>query len=360
MRARILLITPLILGAPSMAIAESHGGAHKVGFSYHIMHDYDDDGFAKVDGADAPRKTFTTNANAYVDLSGSMGDSSYQLYMNTLGGNLDSAVEVAMAKTMICKGMTVGVGRDYANQGGYDNALFDGQTIMPSMYTTTYTPLPLSSNILQLESDFGAGGTVTLQVLDDVTVTDANGDGIADAGSKGQFNEAPQSQPTFALEWIGNFGMVSPMIQYFAYDQGHSMYASLGLGVMVSGANIHFDYITDSRAVKVGGKDEKNAITNLVLDVDYNAGMVTPFLKYANHSTKQAVTDVKGNQSIADTSDNFTQILVGTTVNMYDHMQPYLAVKMSSADVLKDTTKPTGSTDSKSAQSIILGIRGAF
>jgi hypothetical protein len=255
--------------------------------------------------------------------------------------------------------MSVVVGRDFANQGGWDNFNWLYDTMMVSPYTEAFMPF---SNNDMVEFQFNSIG-LNLQLVNDEPL-----DGSHNGSDR---------QPAWILEYTKAFGPVTPLIQYGSYDLNKSYYLAAGLAYNDSGLDVYFDYVMDKRALP-NDLDKQNTHTNIVLDLAYTAGDFKPFVKFAKYDVKQEGTDLKantivndpdtaGNESIesVDTlsglgknySDNATSYAVGTKfLGISPSFIPFLAINSISGKFANSASKETTRTD----MTIRAGVYGQF
>jgi hypothetical protein len=182
-------------------------------------------------------------------------------------------------------------------------------------------------------------GDLTLQLTNDVT---------PGTGGTGWNTRARQ---TWNLEWKGDIAGIRPIVQYGAYDEGHSSHFDLGLMVDIAGFDLTADYmmVANSRkTAKADGSGSKSKLDNgnrFSLKVSYEIkGMMKPTLYYSNYMNKLNTAD-PGANSAAATWDHEGQVL-GVSVaatGLSANYSPYLAVDTQGGKFIVGTSKKTRS-----------------
>jgi hypothetical protein len=336
------------------------------GFNYDVNVSHSDNGFQKQDGAKDPAATVSIGQTAYLSFNLETTDSVVgDAYVNLMADNFHDMVEVAKASKGFGKMFTLAAGKDYLKFGGYDNMNNGYATIFVSPYTANLAPMATSQTMAMATAHMGVVGNLSLMVTNDVVAgTDADSDGVDDVTGDNiswLHHNTSTKQPAYMVEWTGTFGPVTPLLQYLSYDIAKSHQISFGAKLDLAGLVAYVDYVHDLRAANTAAGNRMTNFRNVVADVSYNAGEVTPFVKYATFSAIQPDTDHQGNQSATSYNDNGTTWMVGVNVNaISDSFVPYLAVVQASSDVLKDNTAVSGSTETKTNLSMMVGVSGSI
>lgn len=321
---------------------------------------YTDNGFEKNPGEAKPRSTVAFTNNACVSVTLPAADQVVgNAYINLMAPDMPTAIELATVQKTFNNGVMVTVGKNYANYGGYDykNFIYNALTVSP--YTQYNLPINGDQPMVIVSKDFGVAGNFALTFTNDIVKTANNN----------AFNKV-NGQPATLLEWTGTFGVAAPLVQIVPYDGGHSLHTAFGVKFDVHGVVAYVDYVMDSRAANINGKTKKTVYSSYDADITYNAGMVSPFLKFGAFSAKQPDSDTKGNSPGFDSTgavthetydDNGTSWNIGVKLNQFGGtFVPYLAYVGRSSTLLKDATMPAGSTESRSSATFVLGAQGVI
>jgi hypothetical protein len=329
----------------AFAGAVNFGGEElKLGVEYHAEFSYKDNGLMEADKGDEQTKTTNIGlSEANLTLVGKLSKD-VTLDMNWSAARASGNWFLVDYQAM--DALMVRVGQDAANIGGWENEndLYD--IFAKSIYNTNFRPWG-ASGFIEVQYDLGSAGKVGLQFLNDV---------VGDAASL-RFNNASK-QPTGILEYRGNFGMVSPLVQVGTYDANHSMVYSLGVNLKVADLDAYIDYTADNMALREtlgSSKEVITAHTSLVADLRYTLNQVQYFLKYSMYDQKQEPTDIKVNAKAGEFSDNGSRWAVGARCNWVTAYNPYLALQSSSG---KWTNPKDSKEKSYSEMDILFGVMG--
>lgn len=346
-----LIASALLAGIPLVANAET-----KIGFDYDVSMNWNDQGMSKAKGADDPDTLYSTAQNAYLNASGQINEKdSFAVAVHiSESKNTSDAVEVAKATHRFNNMLSLTVGKNLVNQGGLDNwnATFDAY--FNGAYTMNHIPLAAYQPMVQVDVNTGTGGTITLQVTDDVSgpVTDSTG-----ACTSNCTNYSEGTQPATLIQWKGDFGAVSPLLQIVPYDAGNSMAFAVGAAFGGGPFSGWADFNQDTRAAKslTGGDATKDVYTTVTLNLTYDAGGIVPYLKYSSMDVEQD-TNLKGN-SAAGTYDDNADILgigVGFT-KISDNFAPYISIVRTTSDIIVGTD-----TETRTEQNVAIGFSGSM
>ncbi|MGE0174866.1 MAG: hypothetical protein AB7T49_18890 [Oligoflexales bacterium] len=327
--------------------AQGFAQAPKLGFQYRTDIIHDDHGIEKTDTNKPSKTTDLSLEAANLTATGSVNEKvSYDVNYSLAEGELAwGFVKYAMMDML-----TLEVGKDFTNQGGWDNYNWLYDTILVSPYTANSLPIPDGD---VLEAQFTTLG-LNLQLINDT----ASGNG---------------KQPAWTLEYMKAFGSITPLFQFGSYDLNKSKFFVLGLAFNANNLDLYFDYVMDQRDV---GGDEHDTHSNIVLDVAYTAGDYKPFVKVAKYDVKQAGTDAKENAvpnpaADADGDGNpdglpeingwFTDHGMAYTVGMKylgisKAFTPFVALIAHSGKFVD----AAGDTSTRSNSQLRLGVMGSF
>jgi hypothetical protein len=340
MRRSITSVGVVLAGLVGLSAQGFSQEAPKFGLQYRADIIHDDHGITKADGADAPSKTTNLSLEAANLTVG--GTAAEKVTYDVNYSMKDNKLNWGFIKAPLHDAVTLEVGRDYTNQGGWDNYNWLYDTILVSPYTAANLPI-------------GDGDVVELQF----TTIGLNLQFVNDNDPVGG------KQPAYTLEYMKAYGAVTPLFQYGIYDFTRSSFMAVGVAYNANAVDLYFDYIVDSRSQDATDKDaEKDVYTNMVLDVAYTTGNYKPFLKYAKMDVKQGGTDAKENTipdgttiPIPDTVDGwFNDNAAAYTVGV-----KYLGISKSFvpfAALISQSGKFTDTTRTNSQMR--LGVMGTF
>ncbi|MEZ4741812.1 MAG: hypothetical protein R3B45_05090 [Bdellovibrionota bacterium] len=353
LRSMLLLLGSSFYASASLAeIVEHNKQDVNIGFEYRSEWEYSDHGLEKT-STDTPTKTSELNTKAAnITLNSTFANNGK---IDILYSLLDSALGWFIVEIQPFDIITISLGQDFANQGGWDNFNWLYDTMIISPYTQYH--LPFSETTHTFEVKFNYMGGFSLQLLDDV---------IASTGTNTEsdlrFNKSNQ-QPAWILEYTGTFGAVTPLIQYGTYDMNKSNFASIGLNYKNNGIDAYVDYIIDNRTLRAAVDSDtkkKYVHTNIVADLSYSIGAYKPYIKYLKYDVKQPDNDLKGNDPASDLklfSDNATHLALGLKYELYhSEIVPYFSYIMRSGTFYKSSD--ASKTETRSDTSMHLGLMG--
>lgn len=254
------------------------------------------------------------------------------------------------------------VGKMKVHQGGWDNRDNEFNDHVQGYYKRHFT---VDTYAPMFALSVGLAGKATLQIINDVTTAD-----------DGEWNEA--AHPTMVFGWIGDFGFVSPIIEYGTYDNNKSSWLGLGAKLANESLVATFDYKSDRVshkeyvAGKATGRDDMK--TALTLKVSYEVPRVgVPWFYYSSFDNKQysdAATgkkDSKVNPSsvnadgkfIYSIDDNAQVLGLGMDFSFFTrNWVPFVALTSTSAK-FADTIDAT-KEETKTANTVAVGCWGSI
>jgi hypothetical protein len=314
---------------------------------------HDDDGLVKIDsGAKASKTTVLGLGDVKAGLKGKFNDrTTYNFRLNFLE---EAHVEHARATWAATDMLSVTMGKDYVRQGGFSNADNEFNNVWGNraqMNAFNRYAESLSLHVMPAGSH-----NVTVQLVNDVMPDDADTDTMEGTA---QYNTT-HKQPAAILEYTGEFGGITPIVQYGSYDLNHSKFFDVGLRAKFGASSVTFDYGVNTVAYKA--LDDKTAsYNNITLRAEHDLGAAKPFLWYNSfnrtdkdiNGTKE---EIKTNSSTAAWDDNATQISVGAFLPMGANWNPYVAYRMESGKFNNDA----GEEKTGSKSQLAIGATGEF
>ena len=319
-------------------------------------------------------------------------DVDFKLQLNLLSskwalGNSADFVEAAYGVWAPSKMFGVTMGKARVNQDGYNGK--DSGEYGSAWGKSSYTgPFKTYAPMLAIHLNPGDMGKISLQLTNDVTTGSGPDYALAAEGKAqspatttnrpGKWNGS-NKQPAAILQYTGEFGPMTPMVQIGQYDLNHSRFINVGTKFAVADLGVTFDYLLDNESQKVaktaGGFEGKNLTrTNIALRTEYTMkGIAKPFLwvnSFNRSGEKEniALDEVKGNDNPSTSvmcggfkqcfDDNALSISVGSQIlAMGDGWSPYVVYRATSGKFSKltGTETATGSTST-----IAIGAGGAF
>ncbi len=304
----------------------------------------------------------TTSQQAYANFtaSGSISDkikyeSEVQFINNgELSGNsliglpsncMGSPIKTAQTTWWQSDMFSFGIGCSKVKSGGWDFANYNEATTLRAINpvinqtnkgdpTFSYVPNMKSYNPT-LEVGFHMFGDLTLQLMNDVNPG----------------NWQTKQQQTWNLEWKGDIVGIRPIVQYGAYDGGHSSHFDVGLMLDVAGFGITADYMMVAHSQKLpnsagtGSTSKLDNGTRFSAQIDYEMKkMMTATLYYSNYKNKLHTAD-PGANSTAGTWDHEGQILslAAAATSFSSNYSPYIALDMQTGKFLQGIDKKTKS-----------------
>lgn len=257
----------------------------------------------------------------------------------------------------------LGVGKMKVMQGGWDTIDDSFRDHWAGAYAENRAFAKYAEMIaLQVK----VAGQINVQILNDVTTKD-----------KGEWNKT--SHPTFAMGWLGNLGIVSPVVDLGSYDNNKSRWTDFGIKTGVAGIKARLDLRDEVKshkgadsAGKAKSQDDKGQAVTLLLAYDIK-DVAMPWLYYSTYEKKEfedskaGKKDVKVNTVDTDKvtgkktykfDDNAQVFGVGADLGMMGKgWTPYLALLSKSGKFADDTT---GKEEKKTENQVRLGVLGDF
>ncbi|MEY4631112.1 MAG: hypothetical protein RIQ81_1232 [Pseudomonadota bacterium] len=313
---------------------------------------HDDDGLVKIDsGAKQSKTTVLGVEEVKAGLKGKFNDrTSYNFRLNFADG---ASVEHAHATWKATDMFAVTMGKDYVRQGGFSNADNEFNNVWGNR--AQYAAFDRYAESLSLHIMPGGSHNVTVQLVNDVMPDDA---ATADVVEGMASYNTTHKQPAAILEYTGEFGGISPIVQYGSYDLNHSKFFDVGLRAKFGATGLTFDYGVTTVAYK-SLKDKTASYNNITLRAEHDLGSAKPFVWYNsfNRTDKDLGTEeVKTNTSTANWDDNANQISVGAFLPMGANWNPYVAYRMKSGKF----ENAAGEEKTGSMSQLAIGATGEF
>ncbi len=335
------------------AMADGHdkkGYGFKIGAELRTEFTYSDNGFGEVLTNDPDDSKIWSLHAAKVKMSGNVGENTdyrallrFEDVVNGVGSNLQDAVELAHVTHHFGDKLSVRVGKDYVNYGGFERKEQDFTAIYNSPWVTSQSwSLELSQVGVSAMFNVAEGHKVTVQVIKDEIV-----DSMMKAIDAGQ--------PAATIEWLGTFGEIEALFQVGASrPAGASTVYDLGAGVKYkSGAlTAHLDY--GYKMAEVSGEDLSGH--RLAIHAQYDTGDFIPFLKFTLFDTLDGGSMGEENSgNSVDADSNLTEIAIGTHWRASgDVFRPYVAAHLQTGEW--DSARE----DKPSQANVQLGVMSQF
>jgi len=301
-------------------------------------------------------------------------------------GNPADLVDAAEGTWWASKMFGFTMGKSRVNQDGWNGK--DGGGVANIWGKSPYvTPFKTYSHGLSVHMNPGDAGKVTLQLMNDITTksgpvlqTSIDGkSGTNTSNRPGTWNQTSK-QPAAIIEYTGEFGPISPILQVGQYDMNHSRFVDVGARFAMSDLSVTFDYLMDNYSQKVAkasgdGFESKNlTFTDISLRTEYTMkGLAKPFLwvnSYTRSNEKDSVAadDVKANTNPTGNvacsavkacfDDNAMSLSVGSYIlAMGDGWSPYVVYRSVSGKFFKAASADTATG---SNNTIAIGAIGSF
>lgn len=344
MPASIRLFIPLIfLCSPAFS------NPVDVGFKYRGDMTYTDSKIADPENAESSnlitlheaRLALATTVNKTIEV-----DANY--------GLTSSALNWAWIKYSPNDSLSFLIGREFTNEGGWENFNWLYDTILLNPYVENHMPLGGAGDIAEVIGTFG-NSQFSLQLVDDVVdEVDENGN------SAGRHNKSSK-QPAWILEYTGNYGNVSPLLQFGQYDLNHSRFVTLGLNLNFDAITAFVDVTFDSRSTEVGDESKISNHLAITADIFYQLQSLKLWAKFASYDVKQPDEDIKGNATPANGTTSFednAQVMgIGAFFTSVDKaFQPYVAFTHKSGKFFEANS--TTDTEVRAETNLKLGVLG--
>jgi hypothetical protein len=347
----ILGVSAISLGMISgSAMADGHekkGYGFKIGAELRTEFTYNNNGFQKV-LADDPdtSKTWSLQA-AKIKMHGNVGENTdyrallrFEDVVNGLDGNpIQDAVELGHVTHHFSDQVSVRVGKDYVNYGGFERKEQDFTAIYNSPWVTDAAgSLGLSQVGIGFLFDVADGQKITVQIIRDE---------LANA------NNADDEKPAATVEWMGNFGKIKALAQIGASEpMDEAVYDfGVGLGYKSGGLNGHIDYGYKTSEDATGGDLSWH---RLAVHAEYDTGDFIPFAKFTLYDDLSDGADDNGRTPAA--MDNLLEFAVGTHWKASgDVFRPYAAVHAQTGE-----WDSAANEDSPTQFNVKLGVMSQF
>ena len=314
--------------------------------------------------------------NAYLLLSGYISpDTEYGFRFNLLSAG-SSPLEFGSGTHWFTKSFGFSVGKERILQGGWHHLNQGYRTHADGLYARN---LAFSDYAAAWGLHLKFQGIVTLQLVNDV-VQDPND--VLDTAVANRWNK--DQHPAWILAWLGDFGLVKPLLIFGSYDNNRSRYVDVGLRTGLNGFNATLDYHNDrvsyriplgSEASRVDQK-ETDVKTSYTVNLSYELrNLVTPWVFYSYYDRKQASDPVA---ALSDRSfnlskevgsipggvgytwdDNGTVWGLGVDVNVIGkNWNPFIAYTSTSGKFLKDPSATEG--EMRSNALVKVGVLGTI
>ena len=386
------LITTLVFGLASIAQAGTYGkqddGKATVKFSYEWWMSVTDENLGRdtEDDEDFKVRAIENNADAEIDFSKEWGGVKVDVSYNLLNG-----LETAVASAELPRSyLNVAFGKGWLNAGGWQE--------YSSPYLSYHNPFPTYGPMVRIFAPIGGFGELSLMITNDVMKGDDD---------KRWFNDDKSAVGMW--QYKGEFGIVSPLVQFAMYDFKYSSdddnggngwqswLLTAGVKLALHNLTLHLDYIHDNRKnppVDKDGEEQDSSTTvlrNYTAGVFYQHGMVMPWaslsvLMTANDDDRyegidgnymtpaddgegygEALKKKFGVESYDDLksyhkySTNMMVFEVGTYVKcIEDKLKPYISYRMKSHKLDPDWDEEDSDTETQLSHSITFGIEGVI
>jgi hypothetical protein len=368
-------VSHVSLSLAGLALASSVHAAPEieVGAEYQVNVINTNDGLS-----DEAKQTKTTNMNlkgAKVVFRGKLSD---QISWTVLYKAKESELERYYLTNRVNENLEITIGKQKNKTYGLHRKL-------TSSVTTPVTAAYLANNPLKdrvaLDITYKLAGALSLQLVDDYSCAPSSTtckswnvgkeDPIVTNSSEKQ---TVQKQPAMALEWYGNFGEFSPLVQYAVYDLGKSNTASVGLRYKTETLDSYIDYTMDTRNNKgvdpvdaTKSVEEKTTFNGLVAYGEFKTGLYTPFVHFSTLTTdpfqQSGATDAAKVASESNAGGkldkNEMTIAVGTHFEHWGAFyRPFVDVTLSRGEYVdpSDASKK----EDRSKTDLVAGLIGKF
>ena len=360
---RKVLLGLSVCSIGSLAMGAEEGSGPKISSEIRASLKSSDNNLSKVDGGTTPTRTNNIGLDRLkLQLKGNVDESTdYRLRLDLNSTNL---VDFGYGTWWMDKTCGIRVGKDKVQQGGFynmTNGIYDTSAPVYSANQPHATYKPMIAMELKI------AGTVSVQLFDDL-----------DAANK---TAAPQwhtadTQPAFAVAYVGDFSGSTPRVQVGSYDNNHSMYVSVGSGIKIAGIDGFANYIFDRRSHKdpatlVDPKDKNDVLTSIEVGAKYAVTkQIEPSLNISMFDRKQAGTDSKVNSVTAAAAagskptynwdDNGTVVSLAAFYHASAHAHPFLAYDMKSGKFWKNFDATTAKEETHTEMTTRLGMAVEF
>jgi hypothetical protein len=368
-------VSRITLSLAGFAIASSVQAAPEIeiGAEYQLNVVNSDDGLNEE-----AKQTKTTSLNlkgAKVVFRGKLSD---QISWTVLYKAKESELERYYLTNRLNENLEITIGKQKIKTYGLHRKLTSSVT---SPVTGAYLANNPMKDRVAIDVTYKLAGSLSLQLVDDYSCPPSSttckswnqgkDDPIVTNSSEKQ---TVQKQPAAALEWYGNFGEFSPLVQYAVYDLGKSSSASAGLRYKTESMVAYIDYTMDTRNNKgVDPSDpsksvkEKTVYNGMVAYGEFKAGLYTPFVHFSTLATDpfqaSGATETSKVASEANASGkldkNELTIAVGTHFEHWGAFyRPFVDVVLSRGEFVdpQDASKK----EDRSKTDLVAGLIGKF
>jgi hypothetical protein len=334
----------------------------------------DDHGLEKIGTAKPDRTTNLQVSNAQVILHGNYNkDTDYAFRFNLLNPGGGVPLDYGYGTHWFSKMIGFSIGKMRVMQGGWDHMDSDYRTMAMGVY---------SQNLAYNDFDpmfafhVKVGGTLTLQLLNDVTTANSP------EPTPGEYNK--NEHPTWVVGWLGEFGPIKPLVDFGSYDNNKSRWFDIAIKTSMNGLNAtlgYWDknqvhkYVSASDATKK--VDDPDHSTSITLNVSYEVKhLMTPWFYFSTFDNAEAddknvapaVKDIDYNADpTKDATGNVVQhfndngMVWGIGVEMNDMGKgwtPFLSIVNTSGKFKKIPGDATSETETRSDMTYSLGVLG--
>ncbi|MCX6125131.1 MAG: hypothetical protein NTV34_10360 [Proteobacteria bacterium] len=258
-------------------------------------------------------------------------------------------------------------GKTYINLGGWGQKDWRFDTLLVSPYVRALMPWIAEKNralrtgavskpTLSFAANIFDYGALTFQLVNDVIVDDDPAAGFSHS----------RRQPAILAEFLGENGLIQPLLQLATYDINHSVVATIGVRTILEFWEIHMDFVIDRRN-KPPSYDKQNITEyrNAYVDAQVrfsNSEIVgTLIVMDVKQPQGQYGVDHKGNQPGVEFDDNAFDIALGYKYKLDGEVfKPYIAIVRRSGVFLKDKNDPRGDSQYKAEAGLTVGVTSSF
>lgn len=351
------LVGGLFLVAPMSVSAEKSAKGPNIGFAYKFELANNDDGLNKDADADTPTTKWRLK-ELRIGFSGEAGPNAfYEVEINgaNTGTTNTGIIDHAEFWLKPLKGLELRIGNPKGLVYGWRQKL-DGPMDYTASASAAHSPWGRAEAI-QGSYNLGAGGTVTLQVARDVYDCTVDDQGVKTCVG---YTKAEDSNTT-AVEWVGDFGGIMPLIQYATYDTNHSSTFSLGARYKTKMLDIRLDHITDNRWRRLDAtKEGEDVLTGMNLEGYVHIGDIEGFFMYSTYNKEDDVLAGAKEPEVnnpGEFNDNKQLMALGGSFKgLSKSFKPFLVYVSESGDFTDKNGKDATFTET----TIKFGVKGAW
>ena len=314
--------------------------------------------------------------NAYILLSGYISpDTEYGFRFDLLNAT-NSPLEFGYGTHWFTKSFGLSIGKERVLQGGWHHLNQGYRTHADGLYARN---LAFSDYAPAWGLHFKIQGLVTLQLVNDVVQDPID---VLDKAVANRWNK--DQHPAWILAWLGDFGLVKPLLIFGSYDNNRSRYVDFGLRTGLNGINATLDYHNDrlSYRIPVGSEEsrvdqkETDVKTSYTVNLSYEfRNLVTPWVFYSYYDREQANDPGAG---LSDHQFNLSKVVesipggvgytwddngavwgLGVDVNLLGkNWNPFIAYTSTSGKFLKE---PSGTEGEMRTNALVkVGVLGTI